>query len=90
MALISEVFRRHHEISSAKLFGSRAKGSHMPHSDVAFAVWGLDALGAEAIAADLDDLPLPYRFDVIPFALIQQSSLREHIERIGVPMPIHR
>ena len=58
VALISEVFLRHPEISSAKLISSRAKGSHMPHSDVDFAVWGADALGAEAIAADLDDLPL--------------------------------
>ena len=55
-----------------------------------FAVRGADALGAEAIAPDLEDQPLPYHFDMIPFELIQQASLREHIERIGVPLPIPR
>ena len=45
---------------------------------------GEDALRAEAVAAELDDLPLPYRFDVVPFELIKQDSLREHIERVGM------
>ena len=33
---------------------------------------------------------IPYHFDVAPFDLIKQSSLREHIQRVGVnltPLP---
>ena len=68
-----------------KLFGSRAKGVHQPRSDVDLAVWGeLDDLGAEAIAAELDDLPLPYRYDVKAFETIAFTPLREHIERVGL------
>jgi predicted nucleotidyltransferase len=83
--LVTGVFRRHPEIKSAKLFGSRAKGTHSPRSDVDLAVWGdVDALRAEAIAAELDELPLPYCFAVTPFDLIALRPLREHIERVGI------
>jgi predicted nucleotidyltransferase len=68
-----------------RLFGSRAKGKHTPRSDVDLAVWGdVDAVRAEAIAAELDELPLPYRFEVKPFERIKLRSLREHIERVGI------
>ena len=87
LMLISEVFRRHPEIPFVKLSGSRAQGSHTPCSDVDLALWGVDVIGAEAIAAELDELPLPYQFDVTPFALIKQNSLRQHIERVGVALP---
>ena len=63
LEMIAGVFRRHPEIIAAKLFGSRAKDTHTPRSDVDLAIWGdVDALRAEAISADLDELPLPYRF----------------------------
>lgn len=87
LALLRGVFRRHPEITAVKLFGSRAKGTHMPQSDIDLAVWGdVDTLRAEAIAAELDDLPLPYHYDVKPFEAITLRPLREHIERIGIPL----
>jgi predicted nucleotidyltransferase len=87
LALIAGVFRRHPEVDSVKLFGSRAKGNSTPRSDVDLAVWGeVDAIRAESIAAELDELPLPYRFEVKPFALIRLRTLREHIERVGIPV----
>ena len=85
-ALIADVFRRHPEVSAVKLFGSRAKGTHTARSDVDLALWGVDALRSETVAAELDDLPLPYHFDVVPFDLIKQDSLREHIQRVGMPL----
>ncbi len=87
LALLRGVFLRHPEIAAVKLFGSRAKGIHAPHSDIDLAVWGeVDDLQAEAIAAELDELPLPYRYDVKPFATITLRPLREHIERVGIPL----
>ena len=67
-----------------KLFGSRAKGCHTPASDIDLALWGVDALQAESIAAELDELPLPYRFDVKAYESIKEDSLREHIQRKGI------
>lgn len=85
LALLRAVFRRHPEITAVRLFGSRAKGTHQPYSDVDLAVWGLeDPLAAEAVAAELDELPLPYRFDVLAATTIRLPPLREHIDRVGV------
>ena len=82
--LISSVLNLHPEVSQVKLFGSRAKGCHTPASDIDLALWGVDALQAESIAAELDELPLPYRFDIKAFESIKQDSLREHIQRRGI------
>jgi predicted nucleotidyltransferase len=85
--LIQAVLRRHPEVAAAKLFGSRAKGTHTPHSDVDLALWGeIDEVRAQAIATELDELQLPYRFDVTPFGLIKLGALRDHIQRVGMPL----
>jgi predicted nucleotidyltransferase len=82
---IRSVFQRHAEVRTVKLFGSRAKGTHRPQSDVDLALWGdVDELGAQAIAAELDELPLPYRYDVVTFTSIRLQALRDHIERVGI------
>ncbi|MFN2425599.1 MAG: nucleotidyltransferase domain-containing protein [Candidatus Binatia bacterium] len=84
LSLIRRVFRRQREVIEVRLFGSRAKGTHARHSDIDLAVLGdIDELRAESIASELDELPLPYRYDVKPFAKIELQSLREHIERVG-------
>jgi predicted nucleotidyltransferase len=83
--LLAEVFSAHPEVPEVRIFGSRAKGTHSARSDVDLALWGnLDALQAEAIAAELDELPLPYRFDVLGFDRIKLQPLRDHIERVGI------
>jgi predicted nucleotidyltransferase len=87
LRLMTAVFRRHPEISVVKLFGSRAKGTFRPHSDVDLAVWGsVGPLGAESIAGELDELALPLKFEVQAFEHIGHRELREHIERVGVPI----
>lgn len=87
IALLRGVFQRHPEITVVKIFGSRAKGTHVPSSDIDLAIWGrVDELGAEAIAAELDELPLPYRYDVQAFDAITFPPLREHIERVGIAL----
>lgn len=85
LELVRSVLRCHPEVVAATLFGSRAKGTHHERSDVDLALSGaLDALAAEAIAAELEDLPLPYRFDVHALDAIVYTPLREHIERVGI------
>ena len=85
LELVRSVLRQHREIESATLFGSRAKGTHSDRSDVDLALAGpLGALGAEAIAAELEELPLPYRFDVHALAAISHTPLLEHIARVGM------
>lgn len=85
--LLRTVFQRHRELKAVTLFGSRAKGTHTRSSDIDLALWGdVDRLQAEQIAAELDELPLPYRYDVQPFESIKLPALRAHIERVGIPL----
>ena len=87
LALLRSVFKRHPEIAEVRLFGSRAKGTHSLRSDIDLAIWGdVDRLKAQAIVAELDDLPLPYRYDLQPFDSIESRPLREHIERLGIAL----
>ena len=82
--LICEVLRRHAEITEAKIFGSRAKGNSQPASDVDLALWGSISQSAlNSIAGELDELPLPYTFDVQVYDAIRHQPLREHINRVG-------
>lgn len=85
LQLIRSVFARHTEVTGAILFGSRAKGTANQSSDIDLALEGIeDQLQAEAIASELEELPLPYMFDVKALAAIRHRPLLEHIERVGV------
>jgi len=88
LGLLREVFARHPELAAVRLYGSRAKGTHTPRSDIDLALWptpGTD-LRPEAVASDLDELPLPYKFDVQRFDAIDLPALREQIERGGISL----
>lgn len=84
--LIAGVLRAHPEILRAKVFGSRAKGTHKSSSDVDLAIWGLanDVFAQQKLASELDELPLPYQFEVKAFERIRLHALRDHIERRGI------
>ncbi len=85
LELMRAVFRLHPEVKSATLIVSRAKSTHTHRSDVGLVVTGnIEPLRAEAIAAELEELPLPYRFDVQSLAHIQHRPLLEHIQRVGI------
>lgn len=85
MDMVRAVFRLHPEIETATLFGSRAKGTHTERSDVDLVLTGdVEPLRAEGIAAELDELPLPYRFEVQPLTHIRYRPLLDHIRRVGI------
>jgi hypothetical protein len=44
----------------------------------------MSPIAAEALAAELDELPLPYRFEVHALEHIAHRALREHIDRVGI------
>lgn len=65
LQLVCGVLARHPAVTGAILFGSRAKGTARASSDIDIALEGIDdPLQAEAIASELEELPLPYTFDV--------------------------
>jgi len=75
------------QISSAILYGSRAKGNFRNGSDIDLTLKtdGDDSLKLLTGVMDaLDDLDLIYSFDVSLLAEIKNESLLEQIERVGV------
>ena len=82
--MIRAVLRRHTEVTEVKIFGSRAKGNFQPNSDIDLALWGNASVSTIAmIAGELEELPLPYTFDVHAYDAIRHQPLREHIDRVG-------
>jgi predicted nucleotidyltransferase len=79
--------RRFPAVREVALYGSRAKGTYRPESDIDLALVGIDDdVQAEAVADELDELPLPYRFDVKAYGGIRCGPLREHIVRVGISL----
>ncbi|MDR2703682.1 MAG: nucleotidyltransferase domain-containing protein [Cellulomonadaceae bacterium] len=72
-------------VKSAVIFGSRAKGIHRPNSDIDIAIFDSE-VNVNHIAQELDDLPSPYKFDVVEYHRLENLALREHIIRVGQPL----
>jgi predicted nucleotidyltransferase len=81
---IRAVLGRYPAVEEAVVFGSRSLGREHPRSDVDIALLGeISPLEAENIALELDDLPLPFHFDVQALAAISHGGLLAHIARAG-------
>jgi predicted nucleotidyltransferase len=82
-ALITDTLRQNGVIR-AKLFGSRAKGNFRYNSDIDIALWGNANIGR--LYTVLDELPMPYKFDIINYETITHKPLKDHIDRVGVEL----
>lgn len=76
------------KIRKAILFGSRAKGNFSSGSDVDIALIG-NELNLNDIAEhsiQIDDLYLPWKFDLIIYNRITEKALKENVDRVGVEL----
>ncbi|MEL7510846.1 MAG: nucleotidyltransferase domain-containing protein [Cyanobacteria bacterium J06554_3] len=83
---IVSVLKQHPEIESAILYGSRAMGNFRPGSDIDLTLTG-DALNYRTVARvenEIDDLLLPYLFDISIFSHIENPNVVDHIQRVGI------
>ena len=82
---IREVFSHYPEVKEVILYGSRAMGNYKNGSDIDFTIKGndlnLDLLNK--IDWELDDLLLPYTFDLSLYKHIDSPDLIDHIKRVG-------
>jgi predicted nucleotidyltransferase len=83
---IKATFRQFPQIKKAILYGSRAKGTFHNGSDIDITLKGdnLDLQLLAKIGLALDDLFLPYTFDLSILQHIDNQDLLNHIERVGV------
>lgn len=85
IAEICGVFRRHENIEKVVIFGSRAKGCFREGSDIDLALFGENLTYAQllTLGAQLDDLGLFYKIDLVIYAQHAGTPLAEHIDRAG-------
>jgi len=84
---IIAVLRKEPAVEHAVMFGSRAKGKNRNGSDVDIALKGRDLTDdiANHISFILnEEIPLPYKFDVLNYHTIGNKDLVERIDREGV------
>ncbi|MDV3353125.1 nucleotidyltransferase domain-containing protein [Leptothoe sp. ISB3NOV94-8A] len=68
------------------MYGSRAKGNYRPGSDIDLTLMGRDISHEQLLAIEhqLDDLLLPYLFDLSIFSHIENPDVIAHINRVGL------
>ena len=86
LELLCSLFARQKEIEQVILYGSRAKGTHKPFSDVDITLQGigLSRSHLNRLMADIDESSLPYFFDISILSKITNPDLMEQIEKTGV------
>lgn len=81
---ISDVFEAHPDIDEAIIYGSRAIGNYREGSDIDITLKGdISFESLLGIERKLDDLMLPYKFDISRYNTIKNNDLLSHIQRVG-------
>ena len=71
-------------IEKVCIYGSRAKGTYHIGSDIDFAIWTDEHDGFRHISSELDNLPTPYKFDVIDYKLLAHEGMKNSIDTDGI------
>ena len=88
LAQIVALLRATEGVETAKIFGSRAMGNYRDGSDIDVAAVA-PSLGHHQylrLCSKLDDLMIPYKIDLVLIHQIDNSSLVEHIQRVGIEL----
>ncbi|HKJ43032.1 MAG TPA: nucleotidyltransferase domain-containing protein [Sunxiuqinia sp.] len=85
---VISILKKHSKIEKAILFGSRAKGNYSNGSDVDIALVGKDLKSTDifTISEKIEQLYLPWKFDIVIYDRIKEKTLIEHIDRVGIPL----
>jgi len=83
---INSVFLKFPQVEQVVIYGSRAKGNYKKSSDIDLTLKGIDINLSlmHTIELEIDDLLLPYTFDISIFKQISNPDLIEHINRVGL------
>lgn len=86
-AALQQVLASEPLVQQALLFGSRAKGTHRPGSDIDLCLIAPSLPPHELWRLDqrIDALLLPWKVDLVLHHTIDNPDLLAHIQRVGVP-----
>lgn len=82
---INTVFSKYLVIDVVLIYGSRAKGTFTSGSDIDLTLKGknIDYSTVRNVEMEIDDLLLPYSFDISNLTDISNPDLVDHINRVG-------
>ena len=72
------------QIDAAKIYGSRAIGNYWRGSDIDIILFGNCEKSLGQIITEMDELPLPYKFDIALYSQLTGQKLTQHTDRVGV------
>jgi uncharacterized protein len=83
---VEMILGRYPQVEKAILYGSRAMGNYKRGSDIDLTLIGdeLTLTTLCRIMDEIDDLLLPYTFDLSIYHQIGDPDLLDHIRRVGV------
>jgi len=83
---ITACLASNNKIEEVIIYGSRAKGNFKIGSDIDLTIKGqdLDLTDLNKLENQIDDLLLPYKFDISIFTQITNEGLIDHIKRVGL------
>ncbi len=88
MNTLRDILSKYPAVQKICVFGSRAKGIYKPGSDIDLAVMndGVTESDISRMQSDFADSSLPYRVDLINYPTLKHPELKNHIDRVGVPI----
>lgn len=88
LAQLSEVLVRNPKVEKVLIYGSRAKGTEKPGSDIDLAIFApdMDRHEFSALWSELDDLPIVFKLDVVHFDALDEGTLKQAIASDGIAL----
>ena len=82
---IRNVINHYENIDLAIIYGSRAKGNYRNGSDIDITLKGIDLKLKDILSLEneIDELMLPYKFDISIYEHIDNKDFLDHIDRVG-------
>ena len=88
MKTLQGIFKKYPDVKNVFVFGSRAKGTYKQGSDIDLAIMneGVKDTFIRKMKSDFEDSSLPYTVDLVNYPTLKHSELKNHIDRVGVPL----
>jgi len=82
---LKEIFAKFPAVEKVILYGSRAMGNYRNGSDIDITLLGKNLSNQTifGIQDEIEELYLPYSFDISIFNRIDNEDLMDHIQRVG-------
>ncbi len=83
---INDILHKYPEVLLVHIFGSRAKGTSKPGSDIDLSIMnrGTNSNTLHKLKNDFEESSLPYKVDLVDFHTLTNPYFAEHIKRVGI------